>query len=133
MMRPEIRKQRIEAYGSFLHCPQRGNLCFGIDTPDGTCKHQSCILDDPEYVKRQQEIDIRIQENAEKERLSKLREDDEKPAPIDQKKELAARVERMELAAQRAYKRNNPKEGDRLMQKALYLQAQLNRERKRAR
>ena len=42
---------------SIIYCQQRDTLCLGIDyLGDGTCKHESCILDDPAYQKRQEAI-----------------------------------------------------------------------------
>ena len=49
MMNEELRLQRVAQYGSFLYCPMRDVLCFARFT-DEECAHDSCILDDPEYI-----------------------------------------------------------------------------------
>ena len=68
-MDEEIRKARSRQYGSFLYCPDRDCLCFGRET-DLECKHESCILDDPEY----QALQKRIEENRKRNELKALRE-----------------------------------------------------------
>lgn len=60
-MDEKIRKERFEKYGSFLFCPTRSVLCFGRMT-DAECKHDTCLLDDPEY----QALQKRIAENQRK-------------------------------------------------------------------
>lgn len=60
-MKEEIRKERVNKYGSFLYCPAKGCLCFGRET-DQKCKYPTCLLDDPEHLALQQ----RIKENQKK-------------------------------------------------------------------
>ena len=62
-MDEKIGKERFEKYGSFLFCPARSVLCFGRMT-DAECKHDTCLLDDPEY----QDLQKRIAENQKKNR-----------------------------------------------------------------
>ena len=56
-MRENIRKERVEKYGSFLYCQNRDTLCFNINTPDGICEEKICCLDDPEYIALLQKIE----------------------------------------------------------------------------
>ena len=69
IMDEEIRKARSRKYGSFLYCPARDCLCFGRET-DLECKHESCILDDPEY----QALQKKIEENRKRNELEALQE-----------------------------------------------------------
>lgn len=121
MMRPEVRDEHIKKYGSFLRCPERGNLCTGINAPDGICRRNPCFLDDPEYIKLQEQIEARRREldnrRSAKETVEQKRSD---PA-----KELAGYTARRENTARRYYRENRPKQADRIMQEVLMLQARL--------
>lgn len=131
MMQAEIRKERITKYGSFLWCPERNTLCFGINTPAGTCKYSRCLLDDPAYIAKQAEIDRRIQENARRERLEKAQ------GKIDKEKQIIRRqtqtreeliekeIAYAEAKARRLYRDNKPRAADLLMHKVMKLNAEL--------
>lgn len=54
-MNPEIRKERVKKYGSFLFCPKRSTLCTGRNS-NKECIYENCILDSPEYIKLQETI-----------------------------------------------------------------------------
>lgn len=131
MIQAEIRKERIKKYGSFLYCPERGGLCFGIDTPTGICKYDICLLDNPEYIAKQAEIDRRIQENAERERLEKDEGKAERQKPIIRRQTktkediLNDKIERLEYKIQQAYRRGRTREGDALTQELLRLNAEM--------
>ena len=131
MMQVEIRKERIKKYGSFLWCPERSCLCFGIDTPSGVCKYDICLLDNPEYIAKQAEIDRRIQENAERERLEKAEEKAERQKPIIRRQTktkediLNDKIERLEYKIQQAYRRGRTREGDALTRELLRLNAEM--------
>lgn len=127
MMRPEIRKKHIEKYGSFLRCPKRGNLCMGMYTLDGICRRDPCFLDDPEYIKLQEQIeerrkalDLRRIESKEKAMHAP-----EAPKRTNQEKELAGYMARREHTARRYYMENKPKQADKIMQEVLILQSRL--------
>lgn len=126
-MQPEIHKERVAKYGSFLYCPERSCLCFGIDTPDGTCKKDVCYHDDPKYIAKQAEIDRRVQENALREAEERKKQEAE-PMPekkVDLVKELTTYIARREAMARRAYRENKPKKGDAIMQEVLVLTGKL--------
>lgn len=126
MMQPEIRKARVKKYGSFLYCPDRDTLCFGRYTEDGSCKHESCILDDPEYIALQERIDKNriINVQAEKEKKEDM------PAPIrrqtiTREQQLIDEIKHKEEKAAWLYKKNWPGQADNAMYEAAMLKNQL--------
>lgn len=121
MMRPEIRDEHIKKYGSFLRCPERGNLCTGINTPDGICRRNPCYLDDPEYIKLQEQIEAKRRERDNR----RSAEDTAEQKCSDPVKELAGYTARRENTARRCYRENRPRQADRIMQEVLMLQARL--------
>ena len=126
MMQAEIRKERIKKYGSFLWCPERNTLCFGINTPEGSCKYSRCLLDDPAYIAKQAEIDRRIQENARQERLEKAQEKQIIRRQTQTREELLEKeIAYTEAKARRLYRDNKPRAADLLMHKAMKLNAEL--------
>lgn len=106
-LNPEIREKRVKKYGSFLFCPMRSTLCFGRDT-DLECIHESCILDDPGYIKLQ-------------ERISENRKNAERKMKL---KALDQEIEEKENYAKRCYRNNEPRKGDRMVKEVISLQAQ---------
>lgn len=62
-MREDIRKARVEKYGSFLFCPDRNVLCFGMYNEYGICSRTPCCLDDPEYVTKKEQIAENVRHN----------------------------------------------------------------------
>ena len=127
MMQPEVRNEHIEKYGSFLRCPERGNLCMGMYTPDGICRRDPCFLDDPEYIKLQEQIEERRRELDLRRIESKEKAMHAPPAPkrTDPEKELSGYMARRENTARRYYRENRPKQADKIMQEVLMLQARL--------
>lgn len=131
MMQAEIRKERIKKYGSFLWCPKRSTLCFGINTSEGTCKYSHCLLDDPAYIAKQAEIERRIQENARRERLEKAEEKAKRQKPIIRRQTktkeevLSEKIERLEHKIQQAYQKGRMREGDILTNELLRLNAEM--------
>lgn len=131
MMQAEIRKERIKKYGSFLWCPKRNTLCFGINTPDGICKKDICYHDDPEYIAKQAEIDRRIQENAQRERIEKAKEEANKEKHIIRRQtktkqdKLNNEINRLESRIQRAYRRGRTREGEALTKELIRLNAEM--------
>lgn len=55
-MKTEIRRERMKKYGSILYCPAQDCKCFGRDT-DEECRHEKCLLQDPEYIALQERIE----------------------------------------------------------------------------
>ena len=132
MMQPEIRKERVKKYGSFLRCPERGNLCFGIDTPDGICKYKTCCLDDPEYIAKQKQIQRNIEENARREWEERRREEKENAAKqiirrqTKTKEELIERdIARLEAKARHLYRTGKRNAGDAVMHDVTVLYGRL--------
>ena len=60
-MKTEIRKERMKKYGSILYCPAQDRKCFGRDT-DEECRHEKCLLQDPEYIALQERIEKKRRE-----------------------------------------------------------------------
>lgn len=123
-MNEKIRKERFEKYGSFLFCPTRSALCFGRIT-DGECKHDTCLLDDPEYQALQKRI-------AENQRKNQQREHEELPKIRRQTKTrieiLEEQLKRKDKEARAAYRANYPREGDRIINEVIRLQGLLRQE-----
>lgn len=46
----------MKKYGSILYCPAQDRKCFGRDT-DEECRHEKCLLQDPEYIALQERIE----------------------------------------------------------------------------
>lgn len=128
-MNEKIRKERFEKYGSFLFCPARSVLCFGRMT-DAECKHDACLLDDPEY----QLLQKRIAENQKK---NQQREHEEPPKIRRQTKTrieiLEEQIKRKDEEARAAYRANYPKEGDRIINEVIRLQGLLRQEKEHGR
>lgn len=129
-MKPEIRKEKVEKYGSFLFCPERECLCFGCNTNDGSCKHPSCLLNNPEYIKKQEEIEKRRKENESREREERKRKTADPPAPIRRQRKsaidmLKEQIERKEAFARKLYRENKPRKADAVMREVMGLQAKL--------
>lgn len=130
MMRQEVRKERIEKYGSFLFCPERETICFHIDTPDGKRARSICCKDDPEYIRQQEIIDENRRKNAEEEEKKRQQEKLDPPAPIrmqtkSRKDWLEEKIAYKENRAQQFYKNNKPKIADQIMHEVMILRRQL--------
>ena len=54
-----------------IYCNSRNCWCLAVDWSTGACKNNQCFLDKPEYIKRQKEIDQRMQKNFEKHQKEK--------------------------------------------------------------
>lgn len=129
-MNPEIRKMKVEKYGSFLFCPNKEVLCFGTYTPDGSCKHGKCLLEDPAYLKKQKEIKKNMEENNLREQARRKAEHDDPPAQIRRQQKskidmLREQVRKKEELAKKLYHDNKPKRGDAVMHEAMLLQGKL--------
>lgn len=132
MMQAEIRKERVEQYGSFLFCPDKNTLCFGRDSEDGNCKHPSCLLEDPEYIRKREEIEKRMKENNLREIEERGHKDETPSAPIrrqtkSKKELLEEEIKSKEAYARSLYRNNKPKRGDEVILEVIRLQAELRR------
>lgn len=121
-MDEKIRRERFEKYGSFLFCPARSVLCFGRMT-DAECKHDACLLDDPEY----QALQKRIAENRRKNQTVKK---DESPQRIRRQTKSRAQILEEEIArkekyARACYRANQPRAGDNATYEIVRLRAKL--------
>lgn len=104
------KKERVKKYGSFLYCPKRNTLCMGQDyLGTGECKQTSCLLDDPEYRKKQQEREQRRKENWERAH----REVAVKNRPRKYEY-LEDEIKRKKQYMERCYRRGWTKMGDRI-------------------
>lgn len=127
------RKKRIELYGSFLHCPQRGVLCFYTDTIDGKCARSICCLDDPEYVELQERIEanrrknyeLHLREKAEEERAkAKIRRETKTRLQL-----LEEKVGKKKELSQYYYTRGWTRKGDETTNEIIRLNALIDKER----
>ena len=131
MIQAEIRKEKVKKYGSFLWCPERDRLCFGTDSPDGKCKYDTCLLDDPVYVEKQAAIDRRIQENARRERQERAKEKADKEKQIIRRQTkpkediLQEKISRLENRISLAYRRGRTIEANRLTKELLKLNMEM--------
>ena len=126
-MNEELRKSRFREYGSFLYCPRKDCLCFGRDT-DQECKHDSCILEDPEY----QALQRRIEENRKKNARKALQQSpDASHRQVIRRQNKTAieileeRIRRKEQYARECYRSNYPKRGDNVVYEIIRLRAKL--------
>lgn len=129
-MQPKSRKQRIEEYGSFLFCPDKDTLCFGMDNPEGVCERALCFLEDPEYIAQQKKITKTMEENVRREWEEKEREKLDPPAPIRRQTKTKAQylqeqIENKEKLARHLYRTNKPRAADNIMHEVTRLRGQL--------
>lgn len=127
-MNEKIRKERFEMYGSFLFCPKRNVLCFGRMT-DAECKHDTCLLDDPEY----QDLQKRIAENQKK---NQEREHEKERTRIRRQSKtkielIEEAIEKKDKEARAAYRANRPDIGDLITNEVIRLQGLLRQEHER--
>lgn len=130
MMQPKTRKERVAEYGSFLYCPKKDTICSEMDNDEGICGRQLCHLEDPAYLRLQERIRRNVAENAERERLQRLAEKNEKPAPIRRQTKtrtdiLEEKIEQKESWARHLYKNNKPRAADSVMRDVMALRKQL--------
>lgn len=118
------REKHIQKYGSMLFCPERETLCFYMDGMWATgCERDGCILDDPEYQK-QQEVIRKNQKKAAEEAKRNAEEEKRERFIADKMKE----IHRIEEMSREAYRRNRPKRGDELFEKARSMKIELKRQ-----
>lgn len=129
----EARKQHIVQYGSFLFCPERGNLCFFMEEEWKTgrkCSRTPCIQDDPKdlELKQIQEENRKRREAEEKRRREE--EQNSSPSRIRQQKKSRRdlqleKIERLERESEEAYRRNRPRIGEEKLNQAIILRRKL--------
>lgn len=122
----KAREEYLEKHGSFLYCEKRDALCVHMDGMwMSGCERQNCILDDPEYIKLQE----RIEEN----RRRKRREKEDSAAPIrnqknmikSHEKRMMDRIRELEKESERAFRDNNPRQGETLFNRAMIMRGEL--------
>ena len=124
-MDEKIRKERFEKYGSFLFCPARSVLCFGRMT-DVECKHDACLLDDPDYQALQRRIEENQKRNQQQEREkehAKIRRQTKTKIEL-----IEEAIEKKDKEARAAYRANRPDIGDLITNEVIRLQGLLRQE-----
>lgn len=109
-----------------LYCKERNTDCFGMlqknGQPAGRCQYPSCVLDDPEYVAKEERKERRRQElyeaglkdkHDEKEAAKNIRKQMKTKMDILEE-EIAFTKKRMERFYTRGWTKLGDKEGDRL-------------------
>lgn len=118
---------------SIIYCQQRDTLCLGIDyTGTGECKYNDCILDDPEYQKRQEAIRRRREELQIKHRRDRAEEQAAAANIRSQTKTreqmLREEIRRREQRMNRYYTRGWTRLADRECQELASLEREIRRE-----
>lgn len=122
MMREDIRKARVEQYGSFLYCPERDTICSFRDTEDGTCGRAECLHEDIEWLKLQERIEENRKKNSyqPEEPQTNIRTQNKTASEI-----LQRAIDRKSAEARRCYKKGWTKKGDRITYEIIYLERKL--------
>ena len=125
----------MQKYGSMLFCPERETLCFYMDGMWATgCERDGCILDDPEYQKLQEVIrknredSFRRQVEAERKAVEAAKRNAEKEKRERFIAEKMKEIHRIEEMSREAYRRNRPRRGDELFEKARSMRIELKRQ-----
>ena len=129
------REEHMQRYGSMLFCPERETLCVYMDGMWATgCEREGCILDDMEYQKLQEVI------RKNREEASRRQAEDERKAVEAAKRnaekekrerfiaEKMKEIRRIEEMSREAYRRNRPRRGDELFEKARSMRIELKRQ-----
>lgn len=124
MMREDIRRARVEKYGSFLYCPDKDTLCSFLDNELAICPRIQCILEDPKHQAEQR----RIERNRKKNMQNYVPE--EKQANIrtqnkTRQQTILERIQREEALAARLYKKNRPNAAEAALMRARILKGEL--------
>ena len=130
MMQPKSREERIKEYGSFLYCPEKETLCFGMDNPEGICERVLCFLEDPAYIEQQRRIERTREENARRELEEKKRGKASPPAPIRRQTKTKAQLLEEEISSKESkarylYRMNKPRAADSIMREVNMLRSRL--------
>ena len=130
------RQEWLDKYGSFLYCPERDTLCVYMDGkwPTG-CELEVCIKDDPEH----QQLEARIERNRaradEEARRRRQQEKNETKALIrNQSAQIKSyeqqrwdEIHRLEEQSAEAFRKNNPRRGETLFNRARIMRGDLRR------
>ena len=129
------REEHMQKYGSMLFCPERETLCFYMDGMWATgCERDGCILDDPEYQKLQEVIrknredSFRRQVETERKAAEAAKRNAEKEKRERFIAEKMKEIRRIEEMSREAYRRNRPRRGDELFEKARSMRIELKRQ-----
>lgn len=129
------REEHMQKYGSMLFCPERETLCFYMDGMWATgCERDGCILDDPEYQKLQEVIrknredSFRRQVETERKAAEAAKRNAEKEKRERFIAEKMKEIHRIEEMSREAYRRNRPRRGDELFEKARSMRIELKRQ-----
>lgn len=123
MMNEEIRKQKLEKYGSIAFCEERNVLCFGCLTENGECKYKICLHDDPKWIEQQKRI-----EEKRKAAMKPQIVEPEPTKPTVEKVDVEAerrKIRNLEAKARGLYMAGERKEADRVFNKAKKARKQL--------
>lgn len=121
-MREDIRKARVEKYGSFLYCPEWDTICSFRDTEDGTCGREECLHEEPEWL----ELQERIEENRKKHTTKREEPQTNIRTQHRTRQEILQReIDRKSAEARRCYRKGWTKKGDRLTYEILHLERKL--------
>lgn len=129
------REEHMQKYGSMLFCQERETLCVYMDGMWATgCERDGCILDDPEYQKLQEVIrknreeSSRRQAEAEHKAVEAAKRNAEKEKRERFIAEKMKEIRRIEEMSREAYRRNRPRRGDELFEKARSMRIELKRQ-----
>lgn len=124
MMREDIRRARVEKYGSFLYCPDRDTLCSFLDNELAICPRVQCILDDPEH----KALERRIKRNRvinEKNFVPEEKQTNIRTQNKTKQQTVQERIKREEALAERLYKKNRPNAAEAALMRARILKGEL--------
>ena len=129
------REEHMKKYGSILFCPERETLCFYMDGMWTTgCERDGCILDDPEnqrlqeVIRKNREEASRRQAEAERKAVEAAKGNAEKEKRERFIAEKMKEIRRIEDMSREAYRRNRPRRGDELFEKARSMRIELKRQ-----
>lgn len=127
------RREHVLRYGSFLHCPKKSTICSKMarrwETGEN-CDRDPCILEDPDYIRLQEQIGMKRTEQNEKEAArAKRREEtqirDQRNYIKSVEQTIMDEIHAMEDRARDAYRDNNPRLGDDLLYKSMQKRREL--------
>lgn len=112
-----------------LYCADRGTDCMEIYMGNGTCRLKSCALDDPEYIKKEKEKELRRNELLQKE-LKRRREETAAATKIRKQNKTAdsmllEQIENIRTKMERYYTRGWTKAADKLSRELSILEKRL--------
>ena len=128
----DLRRQHIKEHGSFLCCPDRDTLCVHMEGCWGKrkCDREQCILDDPKYIREQEQIEENRKAAAREEKMNRKKEE---AAQIrDQRNRIKSyeqieidAIRRLEEKSRQAFYNNKPQLGHTLFNRAQFRRQEL--------